>query len=251
MAQVRRARRSRLPIEGVIEALEATYGAHRMIARFDPMEELVSCMLSQHTADANSFPAFTKLRETYATWQDVVNAQPEQLADVIRHAGLANQKAKNIIRALQLIRERAGDYSLEHLRNMSMDEAKHWLMALPGVGPKTASIVLCFSFGMDAIPVDTHVYRVSWRLGLIPEGVGEAKAHDLLLEIVPSGLAYRFHTSFIQHGRTICKAPVPLCACCPVSQCCAWFAKGGPDKRRAELRRKLKKAPKRPAGERG
>ena len=206
-----------------------------MISRFDPMEELVSCILSQHTTDASSFPAFTKLRETFSDWHDVVDAGPERLADVIRGAGLANQKSKNIIGTLALIKERTGDYSLESLRALSTIEARSWLMSLPGVGPKTASIVLCFAMGREAIPVDTHVYRVSWRLGLIAEEVGENKAHDLLMKFVPGDLAFRYHTALIQHGRMVCKAPLPLCEACPVTDRCRWFKVGGPRKRKAQL----------------
>ncbi len=212
-----------------------------MISRFEPMEELVSCILSQHTTDASSFPAFTKLRETYPDWQDVVDAGPERLADVVRGAGLANQKSKNIIGTLRLIKERTGEYSLESLRALPTLEARAWLLSLPGVGPKTASIVLCFAMGREAIPVDTHVYRVSWRLGLIPEDVGENKAHDLLLKLVPPELAFRFHNTLIQHGRMVCRAPLPICEQCPVRDRCRWFKTGGPQKRRAELALNRKK----------
>jgi endonuclease-3 len=235
-----------IPIRELVERLESVYGRPRMISRFDPMEELVSCILSQHTTDANSFPAFTRLRETFETWQDVVDAGPERLADVIRNAGLANQKARNIIACLKEIHIRLGDYTLEPLRAMSMLDARSWLMSLPGVGPKTASIVLCFAMGRDAIPVDTHVYRVSWRLGLIPEGAGEAKAHDLLLEIVPPDLAFEFHTMLIQHGRVVCRAPIPNCDRCGVAGWCRWFKIGGPQARKAELQ--LARASKKKSG---
>lgn len=116
-----------------------------------------------------------------------------------------------------------------------MQEARAWLMSLPGVGPKTASIVLCFCFGQGAIPVDTHVYRVSWRLGVIPEDIGEAKAHDALLQVVPPKDAFRYHTALIQHGRITCRAPLPLCEVCPVTDLCRWYKKGGPEQRRIEL----------------
>lgn len=228
-------------VEAIVVALEAVYGKPRRIARFTPMEELVSCILSQHTTDASSFPAFTRLRETYADWQDVIDAGPEAVADVIRKAGLANQKARGIIACLKKIQELNGEITLEPLRAMSTLEARDWLMALPSVGPKTASIVLCFSMGRDAIPVDTHVYRVSWRLGLIPEGIGEKKAHDLLLDIAPEGMSFRFHVALIQHGRNICKAPLPTCEICPVSGQCQWLRNGGPEARKAELSRKRSK----------
>ncbi|HXH60690.1 MAG TPA: endonuclease III, partial [Fimbriimonadaceae bacterium] len=198
-------------VRKVLDTLEERYGRARFVSRFDPVDELVSCILSQHTADANSFPAFTRLRATFPEWQQVVDAGPERVADVVRKAGLANQKARSIINALKEVHRRVGGYSLEPLRAMEMRDARDWLMSLPGVGPKTASIVLCFSFGMAAIPVDTHVFRVSKRLGFVPEGADEKKAHDLLLEVVEPEDAFRYHTTLIQHGRKTCRAQRPLC----------------------------------------
>lgn len=214
-------------VRWLVEELEKRYGRPRRIARFDPMEELVSCILSQHTTDATSFPTFTRLRETFPDWQAVVDAGPERVAEVIRKAGLANQKARSIIGALKAIRERFGGYTLEPLRQMELPEARAALMALPGVGPKTASIVLCFSFGKGAIPVDTHVFRVGWRLGLYDKKIGEAKAHDVLLKLVPEDLAFRFHVALIQHGRNVCRAPKPNCEECPVAEACRFRAEQG------------------------
>jgi len=201
------------------------------------MDELVSCILSQHTSDANSYPAFERLKMALPTWEEVVAAGPETVAEIIRSAGLANQKAKSIIRCLDAIKEKTGKYDIDFLATMSIREGRGWLTELPGVGPKTASIVQCFAFGMPVVPVDTHVYRVSWRLGLIPEGVGENKAHDLLLQSVPGELAYRFHMALIQHGRQVCKAPTPLCEKCMVTDLCRWFQKGGPAKHQASLKK--------------
>lgn len=225
MPQAAPSRRRRFPVTELVARLEEAYGRPRMISRFDPMEELVSCILSQHTSDANSFPAFTRLRETFRDWERVAAATPAELADVIRGAGLANQKSKSIQACLAEIKGRTGDYSLEVLRDLPMDEARKWLISLPGVGPKTAAIVMCFAFGLPAIPVDTHVYRVSWRLGLILEGIGEAKAHDELLHIVPGDLAFRFHVALIQHGRKVCRAPKPHCEQCSVTDLCRWYAR--------------------------
>ncbi len=210
-------------VRELVECLEGIYGKARRIARFDPMEELVSCILSQHTTDASSFPAFTKLRETYSTWEEIADADPADLAKTIQKAGLANQKAKSIIGCLKKIHEATGSYSLESLRHMPTMPARDWLMALPGVGPKTASIVLCFSFGRETIPVDTHVFRVAKRLGLLGEKDDENKAHNVLLEMVPKDLAFRFHLALIQHGRKICRAPLPNCRECPLTDRCAWF----------------------------
>jgi endonuclease-3 len=184
------------------------------------MDELVSCILSQHTSDANSFPAFDRLKLKYPTWQQVVDAGHERVADVVRSAGLANQKAKSIVAVLNEIKARNGDYDIANVGKMPMREARAWLETLPGVGPKTASIVLCFAFGMDAIPVDTHIFRVSARLGLLPERTNEARAHDQLLDIVPPEHAFRYHMLLIQHGRTLCKARRPRCESCPVLLLC-------------------------------
>jgi len=210
-------------IRRLVERLEEVLGRPRRIARFDPMEELVSCILSQHTTDASSFPAFTRLRESYDDWADIATAEPADVAKVIARAGLANQKAKSIIGCLRAIEEKTGGYSLEFLREVPTLEARDWLMELPGVGPKTASIVLCFSFGRETIPVDTHVFRVAKRLGILPETVDEKKSHDVLLDLVPKDLAFRFHVALIQHGRTVCRAPRPSCPECSVRDMCRWF----------------------------
>jgi len=222
----------------LVRRFEAAYGETPYTVRFDPMQELISCILSQHTSDANSYPAFARLQVKFPTWQQVVDAGPDAVADVIRSAGLANQKAKSIIRCLVEIKERTGEYSIDHLRNMPLREAREWLTELPGVGPKTASIVLCFAMGMSAIPVDTHVYRVSWRVGLIPEEIGENKAHDILLRVVPPDLAFRFHMALIHHGRQTCKAPLPLCDKCMVTDLCRWYKRGGPKKKAIEIKKK-------------
>ncbi|HEY3779449.1 MAG TPA: endonuclease III [Fimbriimonadaceae bacterium] len=232
---------TRKPVLQILEILEAAYGLPENTRRFEPMDELVSCILSQHTSDLNSFPAFHRLKAHYKDWQDLIDRGQPELAEVIKAAGLANQKSKNIIRCLAEIKEKNGDYTLDNLRTMEPLEARAWLMELPGIGPKTASIVLCFSLDMDILPVDTHVYRVTWRVGFIPENSGESKAHDLLLKVVPKGLAFRFHMDLIHHGRAVCKAPVPHCEQCPITQYCRWFKHGGPENRRKELRSRRKR----------
>ena len=208
----------------MVEDLEAVYGQPRFVSRLAPTDELVSCILSQHSTDATSFPTFRVLRQQVPDWDDVVAMGPERLADIIRPAGLANQKARSIIGALKEIKNRNGDYTLEPLRKMKLDDARAWLLSLPGVGPKTAAIVMCFAFRMPAIPVDTHVFRVSWRLGLIPKSIGEAKAHPVIEKMVPPDLAFRYHTALIQHGRKICRAPNPHCEVCPLTRRC-WYYK--------------------------
>jgi len=229
-------------IADMLTTLESTHGKSRYIPRFDPMDELISCILSQHTTDAHSFPAFTQLRERYPTWQDVANAPTAEVASTVRLAGLSNQKAKNIIGSLQKINEQFGVFSLDELRTWPTDEAMAWLQTLPGVGPKTASIVLCFAMGRETIPVDTHVFRVSWRLGLIKEEIGEVKAHGVLMKLVPRELAFPFHTLLIQHGRTVCRAPLPVCEKCGLAERCAWLKSDGPGKRQREMARTRKRS---------
>lgn len=232
--------RSRWNPESVAELLadlEAVHGRNRFIPRFEPMEELISCILSQHTSDINSFPAFTRLRTRWPNWEDLMNADPGEVTSVIWNAGLAANKTKLIQACLREIYARTGEISLWGLREMSDADAKSWLLSLPGVGPKTASIVLSFAFDRHAIPVDTHVYRVGWRVGLWAEHLGESKAHDRVLQLVPRELAFRFHLALIQHGRAVCRAPLPQCGGCPISDRCRWFRLDGPGKAQRKLQR--------------
>lgn len=208
----------------LVQSLERDYGVAKQEPRFEPMDELISCILSQHTSDANSFPTFHRLREKYPSWDQIARLKPDHLAQEIRAAGLANQKARSILGALREIKSRNGDYTLENLRELPLDDARKWLLSLPGVGPKTAAIVLCFAFGRPAIPVDTHVFRVAWRLGIIEWKLGEAKAHRAIEALVPSDCAFRFHVALIRHGRKVCKAQKPRCEECCVQRMCAYYA---------------------------
>lgn len=200
--------------------LEERYGRFRFIPRFDPVEELISCILSQHSSDATSFPTFTRLMERFPDWDAMASAPPEAIIEVIRPAGLPQQKAKAIQASLRAIQERFGEITLWPLLNADPIESRKWLQSLPGIGPKTASIVLCFALGLHAIPVDTHVHRVALRLGLLAPGTNEVAAHDHLLKLVPEELAFRFHTTLIQHGRQLCRAPKPICERCPLVEDC-------------------------------
>ncbi|MER3413371.1 MAG: DNA lyase [Armatimonadota bacterium] len=210
-------------IRKLVETLEGQHGVGDERTRLDPMDELISCILSQHTSDATSFPTFFRLRERYRSWDQIARLSEQQLAEEIHTVGLVNQKARAIRAVLRELRKQFGAYTLEPLRQMDIQEARRFLLSLPGVGPKTAAIVLCFGFGLPAIPVDTHVFRVSWRLGLIEKRVGADRAHLLLEEMVPSDLAYRFHVALIRHGRRTCHARSPRCGECAVRRRCAWY----------------------------
>lgn len=209
------------PIAEILARLEKLYGVAEWKPRNNPLEELIHCILSQHTSDANSFRAYQQLRERYPSWQAVVDAPPAALAQTIRSGGLANQKAPRIQAVLKAIYAARGEYSLDWLHDLPTPEARQFLLSLPGIGPKCAAIVLCFAMGRPVIPVDTHVFRVSWRLGLIPKSLGEAKAHDALAALIPEPLVYRFHVALIRHGRAICRARNPRCEQCPLKELCA------------------------------
>lgn len=210
------------------ERLEARYGIPKWHPRLEPLEELIACILSQHTSDANSFRTYEHLRKTYPTWEEVIAAPTQELADTIRSGGLADSKAPRIQAILRRIQSERGRLSLDFLEPMPDEEARACLLALPGVGPKTAAIVLCFAMGRPVLPVDTHVFRVAWRLGLIEKKLGEAKAHDALQAQVRPECVYRFHVALITHGRQVCKAPTPRCSACPLTDLCRYYADGNP-----------------------
>jgi endonuclease-3 len=204
----------------VLELLAAQQGPLAWKQRYDPVSELVLTILSQHTSDVNAAKAYRRLREAFATWEEVMGAGPEGIAPHIQIAGLGRIKAPRIVAALKRIVELRGSLDLSFLGGMPLDEAKAWLRALPGVGPKTAAIVLCFSFGMPAMAVDTHVFRVTRRLGLIGPRVNADKAHDILEGLVSPGDVYAFHVYLITHGRRVCHAQRPECGQCPLARIC-------------------------------
>lgn len=210
-------------ITTILSRLEVCYGVAKWYPRLGPLDELVACILSQHTSDVNSGRAFDALKKRYSSWHDTVHAPVEELVETIRCGGLAVSKGPRIQEVLRNIHAQHGDYTLEFLDEMTDSEARSYLMSLPGVGPKTAAIVLSFALGRPVIPVDTHIFRVSWRLGLIEKRIGEAKAHDALQAQVPDALVYRFHVALITHGRQVCKAPVPRCHVCPLTDVCRTY----------------------------
>ena len=216
--------RSRSLIRYVMQRLEERYGRPKWPgAQLDPVSELVAVILSQNPSDVNSRRAFEALRRRYPEWQAVIDAPTAELEDTIRAGGLARTKAPRIQGVLRLIIERRGSLDLEFLRNLPLREARDWLAALPGIGPKSAAIVLLFSLGRPALPVDTHVYRVARRLGLLPPGTDAAAAHDILQDELREEEVYPFHVELIRHGRDTCRAPRPRCHLCPLTERCAYY----------------------------
>ena len=201
-------------------ALEAEQGPVEWEPRFDAVSELVFTILSQHNSDLNAFRAYDSLRDAFGEWEHVAEADPEDIARVIWNGGLSRIKAPRIKAVLQDIRERRGSLDLDFLAEMPLEDAKAWLRELPGVGPKTAAIVLSFALGMPAMPVDTHIHRVSRRLGLIGPKVTADQAHDILESSVPPELVFALHVHIIAHGRQVCRARRPLCDRCVLSERC-------------------------------
>jgi endonuclease-3 len=207
-------------IRAILNRLRARFGELEPPRRDDPLDELILTVLSQHTSDLNAGRAFDLLRSAFPTWDLVVGARTSTVADTIRSGGLAQTKAPRIQAILREVRERDGRFDLSWLRDVSDDDARAYLTALPGVGPKTAAVVLSFALGRDAIPVDTHVHRVAKRLGLVPATASAERAGRLLHELVPDGLRTQLHVALIRLGRDICKAPIPRCRGCPLKDLC-------------------------------
>jgi endonuclease-3 len=192
--------------------------------RLDPVSELVSTILSQSTNDVLRDRAYDRLRAKYPTWEQVRDAPAREIEKAIRVCGLSQQKAPRIKQALQHIARQRGELSLDFLREMPIDEARQWLMSIEGVGPKTAAIVLLFALQRPAFPVDTHVHRVTGRLGLIAPKTGADRAHEILEALVPTELYLPFHLNLITHGRQVCHARKPQCEVCVLRRQCRYYA---------------------------
>ncbi|MBI2913331.1 MAG: endonuclease III [Chloroflexi bacterium] len=204
----------------IVERLSVLYGEPVWRPHGDAMTELVLTVLSQNTSDANSGRAFMRLRSRFPTWEQLMAADPVEIAAEIQVGGLGRIKAPRIKAVLEEVCRRVNSFDLSFLGEMPLADAKEWLRSLPGVGPKTAACVLMFALGRPALPVDTHVHRVSQRLGLAPAKAGAAQAHDLLEALLEPEEVYPFHVSLIKHGRRLCRAQRPRCPDCPLRDRC-------------------------------
>ena len=232
----------------VLDGLASVYGREAWQRRLDPTSELILTILTQNSADINAEVAFEALRRAYPSnlpaevhnpgsgwggfglstapppdWAAVEFAPIEELTNVIRPGGLANQKAPRLQATLRRIREERGDYSLEFLAAMPALEARAWLTSINGIGKKTASIVLLFCFGMPLFPIDRHVERVARRVGLIPPKATIDDAHDLFLGLLQPDQMYEAHVNLIQHGRKVCHAQRPEHERCPLAARCRFY----------------------------
>ncbi|MBC8103284.1 MAG: endonuclease III [Cytophagales bacterium] len=208
------------------EALDAEYGTLSWRSHGEPMGALVMTILSQHTSDKNSERAYDNLRRAFPNWDAVRTAEVTEIADTIRSGGLADAKAPRIKSVLQAIHEKQGVTNLDFLESLPTETAREYLLGFHGVGPKTMACVLMFSLGRPVLPVDTHVFRVSHRLGLIPQKIGEAKAHNALEALLAPERVYAFHVHMIRHGRRVCVALRPRCGACVLKEHCDYFQSG-------------------------
>jgi endonuclease-3 len=190
-----------------------------------PVDELISTILSQNTNDLNRDRAFNALRRRFPTWEAVRDAKRRDVIAAIRVAGLANQKGPRIQQVLRDITRQRGNLDLGFLRDLPLEQARAWLMHFKGVGPKTAAIVLLFSLGRPAMPVDTHIQRVTGRIGLRPDRMPVLKTHAHLEALLPPSAYYAAHLNLIRLGREICHPRRPECPRCPVRSLCDYQPK--------------------------
>lgn len=212
-------------IRAICDRLGREYGPVEPPPQGPVLDELVAVILSQNTSDTNSGPAFDELKRQFPKWEDVRRAPLAKVIAAIRRAGLANQKAPRIRHVLDCIHRERGELSLEFLRDWPPAKAAEYLASFPGVGPKTVGCTLLFACRMPVLPVDTHVHRVSVRLGLIGAKVNAAHAHELLSKMVPPGRVLDFHIQLIRHGRACCTASKPRCADCRLWDLCPFGQK--------------------------
>lgn len=214
----------RVKAEFVYAQLVELFGEPQWKPGDDPVDELIWTILSANTNDTNSGRAFRQLKATFGNDWEVVRVAPLQaIKDAIRTAGMYNQKAPRIVETLRRIKEMEGDYTLDHLATMEVAEALEYLTALPGVGHKTASIVLLFCFNRGSFPVDTHIQRISQRLGISGRRDSPEKIKGIWERLLPAEVFYPLHINLIRHGREICGALHPKCEICPLQSVCDYY----------------------------
>ena len=210
----------------VHQRLLCFYGEPEWRHPLPAVDELISTILSQNTNDVNRDKAFDSLRERFPTWEEVRDAPTTEVVKAVRIAGLANQKGPRLQNVLRQITAERGSLDLDFLKDWPAEEARAWLLKFKGVGPKTAAIVMQFSLGLPGFPVDTHVYRVSGRLGLRPDKMSVEEAHPHLASLFPPETYGTAHLNIIRLGREICHARKPQCSACPLRGVCPFAEKG-------------------------
>lgn len=208
------------PLHYIIQNLERAYGVPENRRASDPLDMLIKIVLSQATSDVNSHRTFAALKKRFPRWEQALRARASTIADVIRSGGLANQKAAVIKSILRQIKTEHVTLDLSFLHNSSAQDATRYLSQFRGIGPKTVACTLLFACRKEVFPLDTHIFRILRRVGLIPRKCTDARAHQIMNDIVPEGKFYSFHVNLIRHGRTLCRPREPLCERCPVVEYC-------------------------------
>jgi len=212
----------RRKVKAIQERLLEMYGTPTW-TKLDGVSELVSTILSQNTNDGNRDLAYARIRSRFPTWEQVRDAKANDVVEAIRPAGLANQKGPRIQQALRRITQERGELNIDFLAKLPLAEARNWLLSINGIGPKTAAIVLLFCYDMPAFPVDTHVHRVTGRLGLRAEKMSADDTHTLMEHLCPPGMEGPLHLNIIRHGREICHARSPECGRCALQKWCDYY----------------------------
>jgi len=203
----------------MVELLEGRYGVPQWDGPREPLGTMIRTILSQSTSDTNSAAAYRSLRKRFRTWKAAAQAGPEQIADAIRQGGLAKQKSVRIHHLLLWARKKFGGYNIDPICGMAPKEAYDLFCSLHGIGVKTVAVTLLFACGKDVFPVDTHVNRISRRVGVVPGNSSPQKTHRLMEPHVPEGKALSLHVNLLRLGREICRGN-PNCPACPLQRTC-------------------------------
>ncbi|HEX8176253.1 MAG TPA: hypothetical protein VF543_14145 [Pyrinomonadaceae bacterium] len=208
------------PVHYIVQNLERVYGVPENSRSSDPLDMLVKIILSQATSDTNSHRTFAALKKRFPTWDAALRARASTIADTIRSGGLSNQKAQVIKEILRQIRQEHGTLDLSFLHDFDEEAATDYLKQFRGIGPKTIACTLLFACRKEVFPLDTHIFRVLRRVGLIPQKCTDQRAHQIMNRTVPKGKFYSFHVNLIRHGRALCRPREPLCERCPIVEYC-------------------------------
>jgi len=208
------------PFGYIVQNLENTFGEPKLAPKSDALAMIIKIILSQATSDVNSHRTYLILRERFTNWEAVLAAEEKEIADAIRLGGLANQKARVIKELLRHLKDLRGRLSLKFIEKLPDDEARDFLSEFRGIGPKTVACTLLFALHKEVFPLDTHIFRILKRMGVLPEKINDTKAHRFLDALVPGGKFYSLHVNLIRLGRQICRPREPLCEQCSLIEYC-------------------------------
>jgi endonuclease-3 len=215
---------TRARVVRIRDRLRDVYGEPLMAPHGHPIAELILTVLSQSTNDRNRDVAFLRLRTRMESWEQVRDAPLAEVEEAIRPGGISKVKSARIQAILRAISDDPRDIgeklSLDWMQHAPLTEARDYLLALPGVGRKTAACVLLFAYGLRDVPVDTHVSRVGGRLELLRAGAPFEELHDEMLALTPPGQELELHVNLLRHGRRTCHARRPDCGACALARMC-------------------------------